>query len=240
MIVVLTAIGVGASTIIGGIISFLFGEIKHKTSDIILSFASGVMLGASFFSLIIPALSYDNSLIMVITGIIFGCLFINVLERFTPHLHQFINSTGDYDNLKKTYYFLMAIAIHNFPEGLAVGVTFGTQNISDALAIALGISLQNIPEGMITILPLLAGGLSRKKALAIAFFTGSTEILGVLIGYMAISISTVILPFMLAFAGGTMLYIISNDIIPETHSHGYEKQSTYALIFGLILMLLIA
>ena len=110
----------------------------------------------------------------------------------------------------------MAIAIHNLPEGIAAGVGFGSDDISSAITVAIGISLQNIPEGMIVIHPLMQFGVPKKKAIA-----------------------TVILPFALAFAGGTMLYVISDEMIPETHSHGHEREATYSLLFGFIFMLVI-
>ena len=134
---------------------------------------------------------------------------------------------------------MLAIAIHNFPEGIAAGVGFGTGNVMEAMTIAGGIALQNIPEGMVIIGPMLAGGVSKKRTLVIAIATGFVEVLGTLIGYFAVSISTAILPFALAFAGGTMLYIISDEMIPETHAHNNERSSTYALLVGFVVMMLV-
>ena len=133
----------------------------------------------------------------------------------------------------------MAIAIHNFPEGLAAGVGFGTGNTTHALIIAGGIALQNIPEGIVIIGPMLAAGVSKKRTFVIALITGIIEVVGTLIGYFAVKISSAILPFALAFAGGTMLYVISHDMIPETHAHGAQKGATYALLIGFSLMLAI-
>ena len=132
----------------------------------------------------------------------------------------------------------MAIAIHNFPEGIAAGVGFGSDDIGNALSVALGIVLQNIPEGMIMVAPMLSVGISKRRTFLIAIFTGMVEVVGTLFGYVAVSVATIILPFALAFAGGTMLYVISDEMIPETHSHGYERQATYALIFGFMTMIL--
>ena len=134
--------------------------------------------------------------------------------------------------------FVMAIAIHNLPEGIAAGVGFGTDNIANAITVALGIALQNIPEGMVIVSPLILAGVPKLRVLFIACFTGVIEVIGTMIGYFAVSIATVILPFALAFAGGTMLYVISDEMIPETHSHGYERQATYALLFGFMTMIL--
>ncbi|MBR2448697.1 MAG: ZIP family metal transporter, partial [Clostridia bacterium] len=133
--------------------------------------------------------------------------------------------------------FVMAIAIHNLPEGIAAGVGFGSGNTAEALVIAGGIALQNIPEGMVIIAPMLAAGLSKKRTFIYAMITGLVEVVGTLIGYFAVSIASVILPYALAFAGGTMLYVISDEMIPETHAHGSQRGATYALLFGFCLML---
>ena len=131
----------------------------------------------------------------------------------------------------------MAIAIHNLPEGIAAGVGFGTGNTGEAMTIALGIALQNIPEGMVIIAPMLAAGMKPGRTFVVAMFTGIVEVLGALLGYFAVSISSAILPFALAFAGGTMLYVISDEMIPETHAHGVERGATYSLLAGFCLML---
>ena len=131
----------------------------------------------------------------------------------------------------------MAIAIHNLPEGIAAGVGFGSENTAQAMIIAAGIALQNIPEGMVIIGPMLAAGVSKKRTLACAMATGLVEVVGTLIGYFAVSVAKVILPFALAFAGGTMLYVISDEMIPETHAHGEQRGATYTLLIGFCLML---
>ena len=133
--------------------------------------------------------------------------------------------------------FVTAIAIHNLPEGIAAGVGFGSGNTEQALLIAAGIALQNIPEGMVIIAPMLAAGVKPSKTFLIAALTGAVEIVGTLIGYFAVWVASVILPFALAFAGGTMLYVISDEMIPETHAHGSERGATYSLLVGFCLML---
>ena len=136
------------------------------------------------------------------------------------------------------FLFVLAIAIHNFPEGIAAGVGFGTDNVANALMIAGGIALQNIPEGMVIIAPMLSAGVTPKKTFLYASLTGVVEVIGTLLGYFAVQIASVILPFALAFAGGTMLYVISDEMIPETHAHGNERGATYTLLAGFCLMLL--
>ena len=133
--------------------------------------------------------------------------------------------------------FVTAIAIHNLPEGIAAGVSFGSEDTAQAMMIAFGIALQNIPEGMVIIAPMLAAGMSRGRTFAVALATGMIEVVGTLLGYFAVSLSAAVLPFALAFAGGTMLYVISDEMIPETHAHGCERGATYSLLGGFCLML---
>ena len=157
-----------------------------------------------------------------------------------PHLHKLIGEeieSHNNANLSKVLLFVTAIAIHNLPEGIAAGVGFGSGDTSRALMIAGGIALQNIPEGMVIIGPMLASGVSPKKTFVCAMLTGLIEVVGTLLGYFAVSIASAILPFALAFAGGTMLYVISDEMIPETHSHGSERGATYALLVGFCIML---
>ena len=140
-------------------------------------------------------------------------------------------------DLNKILLFVTAIAIHNLPEGIAAGVGFGGGDTAQALMIAGGIALQNIPEGMVIIGPLLSAGVSAEKTFLLAAATGLVEVAGTLIGYFAVSIASAVLPFALAFAGGTMLYVISDEMIPETHAHGSERGATYALLIGFCVML---
>ena len=141
-------------------------------------------------------------------------------------------------DLNKVLLFVMAIAIHNLPEGIAAGVSFGGGDTSQALVIAGGIALQNIPEGMVIIGPMLAAGVTPRKTFVCAMITGLLEVVGTLVGYIAVSAASAILPFALAFAGGTMLYVISDEMIPETHAHGNEQGATYALLAGFCIMLI--
>ena len=245
--VFLTAVGVGGATLIGALIGFAFKNISHRFSDIVLAFAAGVMLAAAVDGLVLPSLEYGGKFAIVITvaGIFCGALFLNVLDKLVPHLHRMsgveVESHPEKsEKLSKVLLFVMAIAIHNLPEGIAAGVGFGTGNTAEALTIAGGIALQNIPEGMVIIAPMLAAGMSKTRTLLIAAATGVVEVVGTLIGFFAVSISAAILPFALAFAGGTMLYVINDEMIPETHAHGGERGSTYALLVGFCLMLVMS
>lgn len=241
--VLLTALGVGGATVIGSVIGFLFKNISHKFSDIVLSFAAGVMLSAAVLGLILPSMEYGGefSIVITIAGIFAGALCLNIVDKVVPHLHRLVGKDiephGKTD-LSKVLLFVTAIAIHNLPEGIAAGVGFGSDNTSQALLIAGGIALQNIPEGMVIIGPMLSAGVSAKKTFICAMITGLVEVVGTLIGYFAVSVASAILPFALAFAGGTMLYVISDEMIPETHAHGSQRGATYALLVGFCLMLL--
>ena len=220
----------------------LFKKISHKFSDIVLSFAAGVMLAAAVLGLVLPSLEYGGKygIIITIIGIFVGAICLDLIDKLVPHLHKMAEPDIEPHksvNINKVFLFVTAIAIHNLPEGIAAGVGFGSGDTTQALIIAGGIALQNIPEGMVIIGPMLAAGVSRRKTLGIAALTGVIEVVGTFIGYFAISIASVILPFALAFAAGTMLYVISDEMIPETHAHGSERGATYSLLVGFSVML---
>ena len=239
-IVWLTALGVGGATVIGAVLGFCFKNISHKFSDRVLAFAAGVMLAAAVVSLVLPSLEYPGGNFPVtVLGIFCGALALTGLDKLVPHLHRLSGAdTEAHDNrkLSKVLLFVMAIAIHNLPEGIAAGVGAGSGDTGAALTIAAGIALQNIPEGMVIIGPMLAAGMKPGRTFAIAMLTGVVEVVGTLVGYFAVSISAAVLPFALAFAGGTMLYVISDEMIPETH-HGDARGVTWFLLAGFCLML---
>ena len=246
-IVLLTALGVGGATVIGAAVGFCFKKISHKFNDIILAFAAGIMLAAAVLGLIIPSIEYGTemagnfAILITVAGIFLGALMISLIDKLVPHLHkpegEELEEHKSNDRVDKVLLFVLAIAIHNLPEGIAAGVGFGTGNDAEALMIAIGIALQNIPEGMVIIAPMLAAGVSPKKTFMYAALTGLVEVVGTFIGYFAVSVASALLPFALAFAGGTMLYVISDEMIPETHEHGYQRAATYSLLIGFALML---
>ena len=243
-IVALTALGVGGATAIGALIGFFFKNPSHKFNYMILSFAAGIMLAAAVSGLIIPSLEYGEGIwpiVITAAGIFAGAVCLSLIDKLVPHLHRMtgIDTESHPDKtarLNKVLLFVIAIAIHNLPEGIAAGVSFGTGDMTQALTVAGGIALQNIPEGMVIIAPMLASGMSRGRTLLVALATGVVEVVGTFIGYFAVSISTAILPFALAFAGGTMLYVISDEMIPETHHDG-ATGATYSLLAGFVVML---
>ncbi len=242
-LVLLTALGVGGATVIGSLLGFIFKKISHKFSDIILSFAAGIMLAASVIGLILPSLEYggDLALVKTLVGLFVGAACLNLIDKLVPHLHKIIGPDDTEKhrktNLNKVILFVLAIGIHNLPEGIAAGVGFGSGDTSGAIMIAIGIALQNVPEGMIIIGPMLSAGVKPGKAFVIALITGIVEVVGTLMGYFAVSISSVVLPVALAFAGGTMLYVVSDEMLSETHGHGSQRGATYALLIGFSVML---
>ena len=199
--VLLTALGVGGATVFGAVIGFLFKNISHKFSDIVLSFAAGVMLAAAVLGLILPSLEYGGNwgIVITIVGIFTGALCLNLIDKVVPHLHKLVGpdlEPHNNANLSKVLLFVTAIAIHNLPEGIAAGVSFGTGDNSQALLIAGGIALQNIPEGMVIIGPMLAAGVRPGRTFLCALVTGLIEVVGTLLGYFAVSIaSAFLLPF---------------------------------------------
>ena len=207
--VLLTALGVGGATVIGALLGFLFKNPSHRFQDMILSFAAGVMLAAAVVGLIIPSLEYGEGevrILITVAGVLCGAVCLNLIDRLVPHLHKMTGTDQEIHpektaQLNKVLLFVIAIGIHNLPEGIAAGVSFGSGNVAQALTVAGGIALQNIPEGMVIIAPMIAAGMSRKRTLLIALATGVVEVVGTLIGYFAITISAAILPFALAFAG---------------------------------------
>ena len=244
LLVSLTALGIGGATAIGAILGFLLKRIPHRWVDGLIGFAAGVMLAAAITGLILPAvdLLHPTQLWIVAAGMFSGALFLNLMDMVVPHLHHLTGIDPEQhrnnEHLNKVLLFVMAIAIHNFPEGLAAGVAFGGEDLGNALSVAAGIALQNIPEGMIIISPMLLAGISGRSTFVIALLTGFVEVAGTFLGYFAAMATTAILPLALSFAGGTMLYIVSDEMIPETHSHGYEKLATFSMMAGFFLMIL--
>ena len=244
-IVLLTALGVGGSTMLGALLGFVLKKPSHKFNDIVLSFAAGVMLAAAVVGLVLPSLEYGGKfgILVTIAGVFAGAICLSLIDKLVPHLHKLggvepESHENANESLSRVLLFVLAIAIHNLPEGIAAGVGFGAGDTAGALIIAGGIALQNIPEGMVIIGPMLSAGVTPKRTFVCALMTGLVEVVGALLGYFAVSIASFILPFALAFAGGTMLYVISDEMIPETHSHGSERGATYALLVGFCLMLL--
>ena len=236
----ISAAGLSLATIIGSVIGFLVKSLPHKWNDAILGFCAGVMLAASTVGLILPAAQDAGSSRwwLILIGVILGMLLLNILDLVTPHLHKLTGLEEEEHrnnaSLNHVLLFVLAIALHKLPEGIAAGVGFNAADSTDAWAVTLGIAIQNVPEGMVVIAPLLIAGVSKIRTFLISLVIALLEVVGVWIGYGMGAISPILLPVMLALAGGAMLYVVSDEMIPETHAHGYQKLATYALVLGFV------
>ena len=227
-IVILTALGVGGATILGAVVGFLFKGQSQRFENPVLAFSAGVMLAAAVWGLIIPSLE-SGKLSVVMAGILAGAVCMDLLGRLVCALRP------ENEDRNRVLLFVAAIAIHNLPEGIAAGVGFGTGNTAGALMIAGGIALQNIPEGMVIIAPMLSSGIRPRRTFLYALSTGLIEVFGTLLGYFTIRATSTLLPFALAFAGGTMLFIICGEMIPQTCC-GSRSDGSYPLLIGFCLM----
>jgi ZIP family zinc transporter len=242
----LASLAAGAMTAVGAL-PVLFGRtLSRRLADTLLGFAAGVMIAASFFSLIIPGLEIGQEIFgsrvgaasSVVVGILSGAGFVALLNEVLPHEHFAQGRQGpEAESFARIWLFVIAITIHNLPEGLAVGVGYGGGDIAAGTTLAIGIGLQNAPEGLAVAVALMAAGYDRVRAFGVAALTGAVEPVAGLIGAWAVSLSRLTLPWALAFAAGAMIYVISHEIIPETHRNGHENQATLGLMFGLVLML---
>ncbi len=245
--VTISALALGISSLLGSFIGFFFKRIPHKLNDIFLGFCAGMMLGAAVVCLILEGVELAGSTgwWQVTIGVICGVLLISCIDFLTPHLHHLSGIDEDEHHpdytrsVNRVLLFVLAIAIHKFPEGMATGVTFDGHNVDNAWAVTISIALQNIPEGLVVVTPLLLIGVSRLRTVGVALAIAAIELSGVFVGYFLGTISSALLPALLGVAGGAMLYVLSDEMIPETHAHGFQKQATYALVAGVLTLLII-
>lgn len=242
----LGSLAAGLMTALGALPVFLWRSPSREWRDTMLGFAAGVMLSASFFSLILPALAAAEQSFGVgpipaaiaSGGILLGMATVGALNEWLPHEHFLSGHEGPGgSSLGRIWLFVIAITIHNFPEGLAVGVGFGAGGVTTGLPLAIGIGLQNAPEGLAVAVALHGEGYARRYAFAVAALTGLIEPVGGALGAAAVGISEPLLPWGLSFAAGAMLYVISHEIIPETHRDGHQRRATAGLAVGLVTML---
>jgi ZIP family zinc transporter len=233
----------GLATGVGALPALFFRTVSDKFLYTMLGAAAGVMLAATSFSLIVPGIEAGDQLwpgygvYVVVIGMLIGALFLDRIDHWLPHDHVIAGHEGPDSKMRKIWLFILAVTIHNFPEGLAVGVGFGSGDIAAGTSLAIGIGLQNMPEGLAVALPLIGMGRSRWNAIGVAFLTGLVEPIGGLLGVGAISLFHPILPFGLAFAAGAMLFVISDEIIPETHSKGKSRIATFGVLIGFVIMM---
>ncbi|MFU0799455.1 MAG: ZIP family metal transporter [Xylanivirga thermophila] len=231
----------GLATAVGALPVLFTKNIKESVLDAMLGFAAGVMLAATSFSLILPAIEKGGGgakgAAITAGGVMLGGIFLDYIDKMLPHFHTIAGMEGKESSLKKIWLFIIAITIHNFPEGLAVGVGFGGGDYKNGLSLAIGIGLQNMPEGLAVALSLLREDYKPSKAFFIALLTGLVEPIGGIIGAALVQVAEPILPWALAFAAGAMLFVISDEIIPETHSRGYQRLATYGVLLGFVIMM---
>ncbi|OCL26365.1 protein gufA [Orenia metallireducens] len=238
---ILASLAAGLATGVGALPIFFTSNIPKKVLDTSLGFAAGVMLAATSFSLIIPAIESAGGSIkgatITLLGILAGGGFLDLVDKFFPDTNLLASSTDENSNLRRVWLFALAITIHNFPEGLAVGVGFGDGNIANGLGLAIAIGLQNIPEGLAVAIPFVREKVEIWKAFLIALLSGLVEPLGGLLGVGLVQVSKSLLPFALAFAAGAMLFVISNEIIPESQKDATSNISTHAILIGFVIMM---
>lgn len=236
----------GAGTMVGAIWVFFFRRPSPKTQDALLSGAAGVMLAATFFSLLQPALDHAEghiasrplAVLVVIGGLLAGAIGLYWIHKRVPHEHFVRGRQGpDSRRLQRLWLFIIAITLHNFPEGMAVGVGFASGDLGKAVPLAVGIGLQNVPEGLAVAAAMLAIDYSKAQAFWVASLTGLVEPLGGAVGSSAVWITGPLMPVVLGLAAGAMLFIISDEIIPETHRGGYEDLATFSLLGGFAVMM---
>ncbi|WP_407942123.1 ZIP family metal transporter [Methylicorpusculum oleiharenae] len=239
----LASILAGLATGVGAIPALFFTNISRNLFNSMLGAAAGVMLAATAFSLLVPGIAYGNEiwpgngLWVVSLGMVIGALFLDIADRQLPHIHFDAALDNQLTSLKKIWLFIIAITIHNFPEGMSVGVSFGSGDMKNGIVLATAIALQNLPEGLAVALPLVGLGYNKWRAVGIATATGLVEPVGGLLGITMVTVFSPILPIAMGFAAGAMLFVISEEIIPETHSNGRSRLATFALMIGFIIMM---
>lgn len=230
------SLAAGLATGVGALPAFFMTRASDRVMDGMLGFAAGVMLAATAFGLLIPAID-EGGIWVTVAGLALGVAFLDLMDRSIPHMHFISGPEGPPSHLRRIWLLILAITIHNFPEGLSVGVSFGTEDIAAGTVLAVAIGLQNMPEGLAVALPLIREGYSRARGIGYATLSGLVEPLAGLLGVSLVIIFAPLLPLALAFAAGAMLYVVADEIIPESHRKGHEKEATFGTVVGFGLMM---
>ena len=243
-----------AFTAFGASVVFFSSQVKEKLLSSMLGFAAGVMVAASFWSLLDPAIRMSEGMsvpswIPACTGFLLGCAFLRLADRFLPHLHlgePMDHAEGVKTKWKRTTLLVLAVTLHNIPEGLAVGVAFGavgaqasSASLASAIALALGIGIQNFPEGLAISMPLRASGFSKMKSFMVGQLSGFVEVIGAVIGAFAVLFIRPLLPYALSFAAGAMMFVVVEELIPESQGGKYSDIATLGFIIGFTVMMVL-
>lgn len=242
---VAASLGTGA----GALPALAFGRVSQRSQDVLQSIAAGIMLAATVMSLVIPGVEAGTrqygfktaGALMVAAAVVIGAYAILLVHRHSPHEHFLMGRAGPTaTRLRRTWLFVIAITLHNFPEGMAVGVGFGGGDVSNGLALCSAIFIQNLPEGFLVALGLLTAGYGKRFSIFASFATGLVETIGGLVGAAAVATAVAALPWAMGFAAGAMLFVISHEIVPETHRNGYETEATFGLVGGFVAMVVMS
>jgi len=235
----LASLAAGLATGIGALPVLLVRKSSARLLDAMLGCAAGIMIAASLFGLLVPSFRLGG-IPIAIFGFILGTLFLDGANLLIPHLHRWRGAEGPSASLRRVWLLLLAMAIHNMPDGLAVGVSFGLEDFSSSVAIAIGIGLQNLPEGLAIAFPLVREGFGRRRAVIYATLAGLVEPICGVIGITLVSLANALLPIGLAFAAGSMLYVVFNEIVPESRYRGYQREATFCTLLGILGMVTLA
>lgn len=235
----LASLVAGLATGVGALPALLVKKASDRSLDAMLGFAAGVMIAASLFGLLVPSFRLGGIWVSM-AGFLLGIAFLDRANLVIPHLHRLRGREGPSANLRRVSLLLLAMGIHNIPEGLAVGISFGEDDRSAGLVIAIGIGLQNIPEGLAIAFPLIREGYNRWQAVLYATLVGLVEPVWGLVGVTLVTAAKSILPVGLAFAAGAMLFVVFQEIIPESHKRGYQREATFSTLLGILIMITLA
>jgi ZIP family zinc transporter len=228
----------GLATGVGALPALLIKSENERALDAMLGFAGGIMVAAASFGLVVPSLRLGG-VWPAVFGFVSGVVFLDFANLIIPHLHPLGVTEGPSSHLRRTWLLILSMVIHNIPEGLAVGVSFGQERAAGGIILAVGIGLQNVPEGLVVAFPLVREGYSRWRAVAYATVTGLAEPVAGVFGITVMTVAAALLPFGLAFAAGAMLYVVFHEMVPESHRRGYEREATLGAMVGFLLMALL-
>lgn len=235
---IIASVLAGSATAIGALPVLFLKRISHVVVDASLGFSAGIMTSASIFSLLVPALEMGDIAITLL-GFVAGSASVFLIDKYVPHTHIVKGLEGPTSRLSSLSLMIIAITVHNFPEGMAVGVSFGTGNIEIGIVIATAIALQNIPEGTAVAFPFTSMGMGKFRAIYYTLLTGLVEPIGAAIGVLLATHIAHFLPFGLAYAAGAMIYVVSDEMVPESHRLGHEEEATFGFISGFVIMMLL-